>query len=116
MSDKEYALILAILQKEDYEETAAELTRSGIFMTRLSSRGGFMRRENVTIMIGVEKSRHDEVMAILKRTAGRREKAAYGMPSGAMDMYRVGAAGAHTQAESGGVTVFSLTLDGFTKL
>ncbi len=116
MADKAYSLILAILHKEDYEETAAELTRSGIFMTRLSSRGGFMRRENVTIMIGVEKDRHDEVMEILKRTAGRREKISYGMPSGAMDMYKVGAAGTHTQAEGGGVTVFSLSLDDFTKL
>ena len=114
--DKGYELILAILQKDDFEETSAELTHQGIFMTRLSSSGGFLRKENVTIMIGVEQERHDEVIDVLKRTAGRRKKITYGMPSPGMDMYRVGAAALPVQVEGGGVTVFVMKMDHFLKM
>ena len=65
--EKGYQLIIAILQKDDFEETSSELAQHGFFMTRLSSSGGFLRKENVTIMIGVEDGRHDEVMDILKK-------------------------------------------------
>lgn len=111
-----YELILAILQKEDFDETSAELSRRKIFMTRLSSSGGFLRKENVTIMIGVEQSRHEEVMEALKRTAGRREKITYGMPSPSADMHRMGAAGIPVHVEGGGVTVFTMKIEEFTKM
>lgn len=113
---QDYELILAILQKEDYEETSAELSRHGIFMTRLSSSGGFLRKENVTIMIGVEQGRHEAVMEILRRTAGRREKITYGMPSPSMDMYRVGTSAVPVHVEGGGVTVFTVKIEEFTKM
>ena len=114
--EKNYDLILAILQKDDFDETSAELAHNGIFMTRLSSSGGFLRKENVTIMIGVEHERREEVMEILKRTAGRRQKMTYGMPSPSPDMYRVGTAAPPVQVTGGGVTVFTMKLEGFTKL
>ena len=114
--EKNYELILAVLQKEDFDETSAELSHNGIFMTKLSSSGGFLRKENVTIMIGVEQERHEEVIEILKRTAGRRKKITYGMPSPSMDMYRVGAAALPVQVEGGGVTVFTMKMENFTKL
>lgn len=72
MSDAKKAskLILAVLQKEDFKTTQKELNEKKIFVTRLSSSGGFLQRENVTIMIGVEEERWQETMDILKKTAG----------------------------------------------
>ena len=114
--EKGYQLIIAILQKDDFEETSSELAQHGFFMTRLSSSGGFLRKENVTIMIGVEDGRHDEVMDILKKTAGRRQKVTFGMAASAMDIrHRGGAAAAPVHLHGGGVTVFTLKMDDMQK-
>ena len=44
-------LLFAILRKEDYDETVSQLTSHGFFVTRLSSSGGFLKKENVTLML-----------------------------------------------------------------
>lgn len=76
MSDTKKAskLILAVLQKEDFKETQKELNQKKIFVTKLSSSGGFLQRENVTIMIGVEEERWQETMDILKKNSGTQKR------------------------------------------
>ena len=113
---KGYQLVIAILQKDDFEETSSELAQNGFFMTRLSSSGGFLRKENITIMIGVEENRLDELMELLKKTAGRREKVTFGMAASPMDIrHRGGATTAPIYVQGGGVTVFTLKMDDMHK-
>ena len=50
-------LILAVLQEEDFDETVSALNQHGFFVTKLSSSGGFLRKKNVTVMIGVQETR-----------------------------------------------------------
>ena len=60
-------MVLAVLQGDDYADTVDELNRDGFSATILSSTGGFLKKKSVTIMIGVEESRLQTVLAILKR-------------------------------------------------
>ena len=53
-TSKDNKLILAILQEEDYDQTVEMLNEKHFFVTKLSSSGGFLKKKNVTIMIGVE--------------------------------------------------------------
>ena len=71
-TSKDNKLILAILQEEDYDQTVEMLNEKHFFVTKLSSSGGFLKKKNVTIMIGVEEERLPEVSAILEKYAGRR--------------------------------------------
>ena len=64
-------LILAVLQGEDYDDTVYELNRNGFFATLLSSTGGFLKKRSVTLMIGVSADKADQVLAILKKRAGK---------------------------------------------
>lgn len=73
-------LILAVLQGEDYGDVVRQLNENGIFVTILHSTGGFLRKRSVTIMIGVEEAKLEQVLDLLKETAGRRTVTLYQNP------------------------------------
>ena len=115
-TSKDNKLILAILQEEDYDQTVEMLNEKHFFVTKLSSSGGFLKKKNVTIMIGVEEERLPEVSAILEKYAGRRR----------ITMYTMAASGAEVRGmnpgvtipvekEVGGVTMFTLSMDALKK-
>lgn len=70
-------LILAVLQGEDYADTIEELNQNGFFATVLSSTGGFLKKKNITVMIGVEETQLSQAVDILKRCAGHRQQMTY---------------------------------------
>ncbi len=108
-------LLFAILRKDDYDETVAQLNSRGFFVTKLSSSGGFLKKENVTLMLGVESGRLDEAVEILKTFAGHRRSQTYVMPTpGAGNVY-VGSA-VPVEVDVGGVTIFTMKLEAFQKL
>lgn len=64
-------LILAILRDEDSENISHGLISAGFRVTRIASTGGFWRRGNTTVMIGVEDEKVDEAVEIMRAHAGR---------------------------------------------
>lgn len=59
-------LILAIVHQDDTEETMLALRQKGLRCTKISSTGGFLRKGNVTLMIGAEDARVDDAVAVLR--------------------------------------------------
>jgi uncharacterized protein YaaQ len=58
------------------ESVHADLTIDALIdrnfrVTRLASTGGFLRRGNTTLLVGVEEDMVDQAMAIVQRTAPR---------------------------------------------
>lgn len=110
-------LVLAVLQEDDYERTVATLNQHGFFVTKLSSSGGFLKKKNITILVGVDSSRYVELIDLLKGRAGRRVKTVYTTPTilpGAHHETGVSVS-VPIQVETGGVTVFTMSLDGLDK-
>ena len=104
-------LILAVVQEDDYDATVSELNQNGFFVTMLSSTGGFWKKKNITIMLGVEESRLSEAMDILKRCAGKRKQTVYSSVSmPAAGQYAAAMPSIPMNMEFGGVTVFVLDL------
>ena len=101
-------LILAVVQEDDYDATVSELNQNGFFVTMLSSTGGFWKKKNITIMLGVEESRLPQAMDILKRCAGKRKQTAAGQYAAAMPSIPM-------NMEFGGVTLFVLDLERLEK-
>ena len=76
-------LILAILANEDADPVAGGLLAAGYRLTRLNTAGGFLRRGNVTLLIGVEPDKVDDVLHIIQANCRLRTEArptAEGMP------------------------------------
>ena len=61
-------LILAIVRSIDAGPVIDELVTQGYRVTRVASTGGFLRRGNVTLLIGVEDPKVDTVIGILRET------------------------------------------------
>ena len=109
-------LIFAVMQGEDYEETVSELNKHGYFVTLLSSTGGFMKKKSTTVMIGTDNEHIEEVLAILRRTAGRRKETVYRNASMFMaQRYPVGMTAIPVVEDAGGATVFILNLEHIDK-
>lgn len=60
-------LILAIVNNEDTARATDALMKSGFFVTRLSTTGGFLMMGNTTLLIGTEEDRVQMALGILRQ-------------------------------------------------
>lgn len=60
-------LMIIILRDTDGDNVVQELVNKGYRVTRMASTGGFLRRGNVTLMVGVEEDKVDGVIELLER-------------------------------------------------
>ncbi len=98
-------MVLAIVQAEDAHRVVTALVEAGHRVTRVATTGGWLRRENATLLMGVEDDRVDEVLDILCRTGQRRTVLA----SVPMDFTGVANASVF-EVEVGGATAFVLNV------
>jgi uncharacterized protein YaaQ len=61
-------VVFAIVKAEDSNLLADTLIDEGYSLTRVSSAGGFFRRGNTTLMIGVEDDQVDALLQIIRDT------------------------------------------------
>lgn len=67
-------LILAVVRDTDSEAVIQTLIEAGYRVTRLASTGGFLRRGNMTLMIGVAEGKEKTVIDLMKKAVGPPEK------------------------------------------
>lgn len=106
-------LILAIVNNDDSAEVASLLTKSGYFITKLSTTGGFLMTGNTTLLIGAEDSQVDDIKSIISKHCVTREK---NVPSQAALGRGLGIADPNATTIVGGATVFVLNVESFEKL
>ena len=63
-------LIVAILHHTDGDEVLQALTDQRFDVTRISSSGGFLRRINATLLIGVESERVAPAVQLIRENSG----------------------------------------------
>ncbi len=104
-------LVLAIVQEQDANAAMHALEKMGAFVVYLASTGGFLGRQNATLLIGLAQSRLPEVWNVLRQICRQRleyltmplEGAPLPMP-------------APVPVTVGGATVFVLPLEWFEQL
>ena len=105
-------LIIAIIQDEDAGEVISHLNEAKFQVTRLSTKGGFLRSGNTTIMTGVEKERVEEALKIIEdNSKSRTQYATLPSSGGAMHGFLL----APIEVKVGGATVFVLDVEQFYK-
>jgi uncharacterized protein YaaQ len=65
-------LVLAIIQNEDVDQVTRALLDAEHRVTRINTAGAFFRRGNVTLLIGVEESKVDEVVNLIQENTRAR--------------------------------------------
>lgn len=89
-------LIIAVVQSQEADEVVDALVQAEYRATRFASTGGFLRRGNTTIMVGVQDQQVDHVMEVLR---GAVEHSKESLPEG-----------------QSAVTVFVLDLEEYQRL
>jgi len=107
-------LVVAIVHSEDAGLLVDALLEREFRATRLHSSGGFLKQSNATVMVGVEESQVEDVMAIIRDTCTSRTQVVNPMPPimepGEFFMpYPL-------EVEVGGATVFVLPVERFERL
>ena len=111
-------MIFAIISQKDEDVTVSALNKAGFFVTKLATVGGFLRRNNTTIIIGTDDDKVDSVVKIIRTYAGKRtENVPYISPTTVET-------GAHASAipfvevptEVGGMTLFVMDVEHFEKM
>lgn len=64
--NSEKRLIIALLRDADGEDVLKALLDANYRVTRIASTGGFMRRGNSTLLIGVEKERVEAAVQLVR--------------------------------------------------
>jgi uncharacterized protein YaaQ len=68
-------LILAILRDSDSEAVSNALTTAGFGVTSIASTGGFWRRGQTTILIGLEEQKIPEAFSLIKQNCSKPSEA-----------------------------------------
>ncbi len=107
-------LIYAIVRNDNEDDVTSALSKNGFSITKLNTTGGFLRKGNVTLMIGTEDDRLEKAIDIIKEECGTRQKINVDMPfiSGAS---MVSYAAMPMQIEVGGATIFVTDVVRFEK-
>jgi uncharacterized protein YaaQ len=67
-------LVIAIVQDDDASDLIEVITDKGFRVTKLATTGGFLKSGNTTLLIGVEKEKVDEVLAIIEDVCKARKQ------------------------------------------
>lgn len=102
-------LLIVVVSNDDVRKLLDTLIEAGHRATRLASTGGFLRKGNTTLLLGVSDENTEEVLRILRRTC-RRRTVPYPFPvnehPGLIPEDTV-------EVEVGGATVFMLQVERF---
>ena len=108
-------MVWAILRKEDEETTTHALNDSDYVVTKLATTGAFLRKKNVTLLIGTEDEKVEKVIDILRSHAGKRNKVVYAPPTTMPGLTYTGNM-APINETIGGATVFVMDVDRYCKI
>jgi len=104
-------LILAVVEDDDAARLMDALIENDFSATKLASTGGFLLRGNTTLLIGVSDDRVSQVFEIVKQTCVRRKRL---MPQATSEIPT--SMSLPIEVESGGATIFVLSVDQFHKV
>ena len=106
-------LVIGIVNSDDVNELLSEITKASFQATKLSTSGGFLKMGNVTVLVGVEDERVDEVIEIFKECCSRRHQLVSTTPPFFGEGF---ISAAPVEITIGGATIFVVDVEKFMKI
>ncbi len=106
-------LVIGIVNGEDAANLLDEITKAGFRATKLSTSGGFLKMGNVTVLIGVEEEKVEELLDIFRNCCSRRTQMVSAVPPYMGEGF---ISSTPVEITIGGATLFVLDVENFIKL
>ncbi len=104
-------LLFAIVNRDDANTVVRNLSHRGFSCTKLATTGGFLMSGNITLMIGVDEDKVQQVIDIIKEHSHRRTQM---IPSN--DLSFDFDTSTPLEVSIGGATIFVVDVDRFEKV
>lgn len=108
-------LLLIITHEESAHDVQDALVKKKYSLTEFESKGGFLKKKNVTFLTAVKDEKVDEVVKIVKKHAKTKEEAISAPLFSGMDVEGMLSSSATATITVGGATIFVLPLDKMIK-
>lgn len=105
-------LVIAIINNEDSRMLIEKIAQAGFYSTKLSTTGGFLRSGNLTLLMGVEDERLDDLLKIIGDYSKKREEIQTMTSPYTADVI----SSVPVKITVGGATVFVLDVEQFHKI
>lgn len=99
-------LVVAIIHGDDAKSVVDALLQHEYRATRVNSSGGFLRKTNATLLVGVDEDAVDDVIALIRSHTKARSQVRADDSAAASDR----------KADVRGAVVFVVDIEGFTRL
>lgn len=67
-------LVIAVVNRDDAGTVTQNLSKKGFYSTKLASSGGFLLAGNITLLVGVEEAKVQEVIDIIRKYSHSRKE------------------------------------------
>jgi len=104
-------MVLAVINQDDAPNVMQNLIQDGFSITKLSTTGGFLRAGNVTILVGADDNKTQEVIEIIKTHSQRRKQFVPPFLGNEMGFF----SSMPVEVAVGGATIFVLNIEQFEK-
>ena len=105
-------LIIAILNHDDANGVIRALTKNGYSSTKLSTTGGFLMAGNTTILIGVDESRVQGAIDVIREHCTSRKEVVPPASQSNFGYY----SGSSVEVTVGGATIFVVDIERFERV
>lgn len=105
-------LVIAIVNSDDASVVARSLSKSGFSSTRLATTGGFLMAKNVTMLVGVDEEKVNDVIEIIKQHSHSRSQ----LISATSGVAREFPTGMPVEVRVGGATIFVVDVEQFQRI
>jgi uncharacterized protein YaaQ len=106
-------LLIAVVQDYDADRLLRAVTGAGIGATKISSAGGFLRMGNATVLMGLDDSRVETCLRLIRQSCSSRAEVELDqVVSEFAEWYPLGV----HEVMIGGAVVFQLRVDAFHRL
>lgn len=109
-------MLLAIVHNEDAPLLINELNERKYYVTKLATTGGFLKKGNTTLLLGVNDDQVEEVCEIIKQHSGRRQQIMYTPPAPSNSNVYNSVSSVPVNVEVGGSTIFIMPVEDFRKV
>ncbi len=106
-------LIIAIVNRDDSANLIHRLNKAGFMSTRLSTTGGFLRAGNITLLIGTDDEKVENVIGIMRECCSQRAEIVSGAAGNYAEHFYTSLP---VEVKVGGATVFVLDVEQFIKM
>jgi uncharacterized protein YaaQ len=104
-------LVVAVVASEDFGELAQLLIRNKYYFTRVTSYGGILSDEMVSVLIGIDSARHRALLELISGCCHTRTKYVSAGDNPILQGHRI-----MIEAEVGGATIYTFEVEQFVQL